>query len=164
MDTMPSPHAPPFKPLYLMEPLKAGDRAPHFSAPTQDGTIVNLSDFKGKKVILYFYPKDNTPVCTKQACNLRDGYQDLLAQGYAVVGVSQDSVQSHKKFADSYRLPFPLLADTDGTIAQAYGTARTLWFPRRTTFVIDEQGYVKHVITSVKVTAHIDQILRKENS
>ncbi|MBV6645892.1 MAG: peroxiredoxin, partial [Cyclobacteriaceae bacterium] len=96
--------------------LKAGDKAPEFEGKDQDGKVVKLSDFKGKKVVLYFYPKDNTPGCTAESCNLRDNYQELQKQGYVVLGVSQDSEASHQTFISKYELPFSLLADTDHTI------------------------------------------------
>lgn len=146
--------------FFTMPELQIGDKAPYFEGPIQDGTTLKLSDFQGKKLVLYFYPKDNTPGCTKQACNLRDGYQSLLDNGYAVVGISNDSVTSHQKFVDKYQLPFPLIADTDGAITEAYGTARMLWFPRRTTFVIDEKGDIEKIIKSVRVTEHTQQILK----
>lgn len=142
-----------------MKSLQIGDKAPFFEGISQDSTRLKLSDFQGKKLLLYFYPKDNTPGCTKQACNLRDGYAKLTAHGYAIVGVSQDSVASHQKFITKYKLPFPLISDSEGTIAQAYGTTRLLWFPRRTTFVVDEKGLITRIIKSVKVDEHTDQIL-----
>ena len=142
-----------------MNALKIGDKAPYFEGTTQDAKLCKLSDFEGKKLILYFYPKDNTPGCTRQACNLRDGYKELLDQGYAVVGVSRDSVASHKKFIEKYTLPFLLIADKEQSIIKAYGTDPTLFFPKRTTFVIDEKGYIIKIIKSVKVKAHFNQIL-----
>ena len=102
--------------------LNIGDKAPDFKAKDQDGNEIKLSDFKGKKVILYFYPKDNTPGCTAQACNLRDNYEDLQKDGYVVLGVSQDSEKSHKKFIEKQGLPFPLIADEDHTDHNIYGT------------------------------------------
>lgn len=139
--------------------LQEGDKAPSFVGTTQDGSTLRLEDFKGKKLVLYFYPKDNTPGCTKQACNLRDHHTALLKEGYAVVGVSNDSVTSHQRFSQKYQLPFPLIADSDQKISDMYGTSRTLWFPRRTTFVIDEQGYIQKIIRSVKTSDHASQIL-----
>ncbi len=139
--------------------LNIKDKAPDFSGVTQDNKTIRLSDFAGKKLVLYFYPKDNTPGCTKQACNLRDNYEKLQAAGYAVVGVSSDGVVSHQKFATKYKLPFPLIADVDQAISKAYGTRRMLWFPKRTTFVIDEKGYILRIIASVKTGAHSAQIL-----
>ena len=142
---------------------KVGDPAPHFTGVSQDGTTISLADFIGKKLVLYFYPKDNTPGCIKQACNLRDGYTQLTQEGYAVVGVSNDSVASHHGFAQKYNLPFPLIADTDKTICKAYGTASKLWFPRRTTFIIDEKGRIERILSSVRVGEHTKQILNNES-
>ena len=139
--------------------LNVNDKAPKFAGVTQDNQTIRLSDFAGKKLLLYFYPKDNTPGCTRQACNLRDNYEKLQAAGYAVVGVSSDDVVSHQKFATKYNLPFPLIADVDHAISKAYGTQRTLWFPKRTTFVIDEKGHILRIIDSVKTGAHSKQIL-----
>lgn len=102
--------------------LKEGDKAPAFSGTTQDGKTIRLTDFQGQKVALYFYPKDHTSGCTKQACNLRDHYATLQKKGYAVVGVSNDTVASHQRFSEKYQLPFPLIADTNGEITDAYGT------------------------------------------
>ncbi len=141
--------------------IKIGDKAPDFTGVTQDNTQISLADFIGQKVVLYFYPKDNTPGCTKQACNLRDHYEVLINQGYVVIGISNDSVDSHKKFAERYQLPFPLVADPDKTITKAYGTSRMFWFPRRTTFIIDAKGYVERIIKSVQVE-HTQQILKTE--
>ena len=125
--------------------LQKGDRAPAFEAVDQNGNLVNLSDFTGKKVVLYFYPKDDTPGCTAQACNLRDNYEALLKSGFVVLGVSVDDEKSHQKFAKKYELPFPLLADTDHKIVEAYGVwveknmyGRQYMGTARTTFVIDE--------------------------
>ena len=140
--------------------LTVGNKAPDFIGTTHTGEQIKLKDFQGKKLVLYFYPKDNTPGCTKQACHLRDHYRTLLDQGYALVGVSNDSVASHKKFVDKYNLPFPLIADADKTITKAYGTDRFLWFPRRTTFIIDEQGYIIEIINPVKTDQHVKQILK----
>jgi peroxiredoxin Q/BCP len=145
--------------------LKEGDKAPAFEGKDQDGNLVKLADFKGKNLILYFYPKDNTPGCTKEACNLRDNYQYWLDQNYAVIGVSPDSEASHQKFIAKYDLPFPLLADTDKTIMEAYGT----WGEKnmygnikmgvlRTTFVIDEEGTITKVFKRPKNDAHTTQI------
>lgn len=139
--------------------LQEGDKAPSFVGTTQDGSTLRLEDFKGKKIVLYFYPKDNTPGCTKQACNLRDHHTDLLKKGYVVIGVSNDSVSSHQRFSQKYQLPFPLIADSDQQITQMYGISRILWFPRRTTFLIDEQGYIKKIISRVKTSDHTAQIL-----
>jgi peroxiredoxin Q/BCP len=146
--------------------LNVGDTAPAISGVDQDGNPVDLKDFKGKKVILYFYPKDNTPGCTAEACNLRDNYDDLIEKGFQVLGVSADSLESHKKFSDKYRLPFPLIPDTEKKIVKDYG----VWGPKkfmgreydgihRTTFVISEQGKIEHIITKVKTKDHTDQVL-----
>ncbi len=148
--------------------LKVGDKAPKFEAIIQDRTKLNLFDYKGKKIVLYFYPKDNTPGCTAESCNLRDNYQLLLEQGYVVIGVSADSEKSHLKFIEKYNLPFPLIADTEKEIINAYG----VWGPKkfmgreyegilRSTFVISEEGIIEEVITKVKTKAHAKQILER---
>ncbi|MEC3878337.1 thioredoxin-dependent thiol peroxidase [Parapedobacter sp. 10938] len=136
--------------------LKVGDKAPAITATNQHGQAVSLSDFKGKKVILYFYPKDNTPGCTTEACNYRDNYQSLLADGVEVIGVSVNSERSHRNFASKYNLPFNLLVDTDQRIVNDYGVwAQKSLFGRkymgtlRTTFVIDEEGVITHIIDKV---------------
>jgi peroxiredoxin Q/BCP len=148
--------------------LQIGEAAPEISAKDQNGNDVKLSDFKGKKVILYFYPKDDTPGCTAQACNLRDNYESLLIKGYVVLGVSVDNEKSHQKFIKKYDLPFPLLADTDHTIVEAYGVwveksmyGKTYMGTARTTFVIDENGIVSEIIQKVDTKNHTDQILSK---
>ncbi|MFZ9046138.1 MAG: thioredoxin-dependent thiol peroxidase [Cyclobacteriaceae bacterium] len=146
--------------------LKAGDTAPEFKAKIETGESIKLSDYKGKKVVLYFYPKDNTPGCTAQACNLRDNYEDLQANGYVVLGVSQDSEKSHQKFIDKQSLPFPLIADEDHTVHNLYGTwgekqmyGKTYMGTLRTTFVIDEEGKITEVIEKVKTKDHTAQII-----
>jgi len=149
-----------------MTTLKPGDVAPAFSATDQHGNEISLQALKGKKVILYFYPKDNTPGCTAQACDLRDNHSDLTSKGYVVIGVSPDPLKSHTKFTEKYELPFSLLPDTEKTIINSYG----VWGPKkfmgksyegvlRTTFVIDEQGIVEQVITQVFTQNHAAQIL-----
>lgn len=149
-----------------MTPLKEGDVAPDFKGIDQHENTVSLSDFKGKKLILYFYPKDDTPGCTAEACNLRDNYALLQSKGYALLGVSPDSSKKHQKFIDKYNLPFPLLADTETEVLNAYG----VWGPKqfmgkkydgvhRTTFVIDEAGKIARVFTKVDTQAHTEQIL-----
>lgn len=147
-------------------PLQVGDKAPNFSGKDQDDRTIQLSDFAGKKLVLYFYPKDNTPGCTLQARNLRDHYQALQQAGYAVVGVSTDSAASHQKFATQYCLPFPLITDHDRSVHDLYGTwvqksmfGRKYWGTARTTFVIDEKGVIAKVIDKVKVSNHVQQIL-----
>ena len=147
--------------------LKAGDKAPEFEGKDQSGNTVKLTDLKGKKVILYFYPKDNTPGCTAQACNLRDNYEMLQKQGYVVLGVSQDSEASHQKFIDKQPLPFSLLADTDHVIHNQYGTwgEKSMYGKKymgtlRTTFVISEDGLIEEVIEKVKTKDHTAQIVQ----
>lgn len=147
--------------------LKVGDSAPDFSVNDQSGNPVKLSDFKGKKVVLYFYPKDNTPGCTAEACNLRDNYEALQKAGYVVLGVSTDSEKSHQKFIDKFELPFPLLADTEKEIHEKYGTwveksmyGRKYMGTARTTFLIDENGKIEEIIGKVKTKDHTAQILK----
>ncbi len=146
--------------------LKTGDKAPGFEAPDQEGKETRLSDYEGKKVVLFFYPKDNTPTCTKEACNLRDNHELLLASGYAVLGVSADSSRSHKRFREKFDLPFPLLADPELKIVNAYGVwrekntfGRTYMGIVRTTFVIDEEGRIARIIENVDSGNHAAQIL-----
>lgn len=150
-----------------MKHLKVGDKAPNFDALDQDGNQIKLSDFKGEKVVLYFYPKDSTPGCTAQACNLRDNYQALLKAGYKVLGVSADSAKRHQNFIEKYDLPFPLLVDEDMKIIKDYG----VWGPKkfmgkeydgihRTTFIIDEKGVIEEIIEKVKTKEHTAQILQ----
>jgi peroxiredoxin Q/BCP len=150
--------------------LKEGMQAPAFEGVDQDGNLVRLSNFKGKKVILYFYPKDNTPGCTAESCNLRDNYNDLLKRGFAVIGVSMDSEKSHKNFASKYSLPFPLIADTSKKILNDYGVFRekslfgkTFLGIVRTTFIIDEDGIIEKVISKVETKTHSEQIFRLFN-
>lgn len=147
--------------------LKAGDKAPDFTGKDQDGKPVKLSDFLGKKVVLYFYPKDNTPGCTAQACDLRDNYNRLLESNYQVLGVSADDEKSHQKFIRKYNLPFPLMADTDKKINELYGVwqeksmfGRKYMGTVRTTFVIDEKGVISEIIEKVKTEEHSKQILK----
>jgi thioredoxin-dependent peroxiredoxin len=150
-----------------MSALSVGDAAPAFQAHDQHGNTVSMADFPGQKVVLYFYPKDDTPGCTKEACNLRDNYDALLAQGYQVLGVSTDDVTSHKKFADKFNLPFPLLADVDKKIVNDYGVwgeknmyGKKYMGTTRWTFVIDEHGKVADIITKVNTDEHAAQILK----
>ncbi len=153
-----------------MTKLNKGDLAPDFTAVNQAGETVSLTDFKGKKLILYFYPKDNTSGCTNEACNFRDNYDFWLSKGYAVVGVSPDSVASHQKFIAKYNLPFPLLSDPEKIIIKAYGA----WGPKklygreyegliRSTFVVDEEGKIGEVFGKVKTKEHTEQIVKKLN-
>jgi len=146
--------------------LREGDVAPDFTVADQDGSPVTLSALRGQPVVLYFYPKDDTPGCTIQACSLRDHIGELKQRGAVVLGVSGDSVQSHRKFADKHGLPFTLLADTGHQIANAYGVwkhktmfGKQVGFTERTTFVIDPEGSVKKVLPKVKPGAHVDLVL-----
>lgn len=146
--------------------LKVGDKAPAFTALNQKGEEVNLGDFKGKRIVIYFYPKDNTPGCTKQACNLRDNYTRLIQNGYTVLGVSIDSAKSHQKFIEKYNLPFDLLVDEDKKLAESFGVwveksmyGKTYMGTARTTFIIDEEGIITEIISKVKTADHADQIL-----
>jgi thioredoxin-dependent peroxiredoxin len=148
-------------------PLKAGDKAPDFTTRDQDGKPVSLSDFKGKKVVLYFYPKDQTPGCTKEACNLRDNFSALTEAGYTILGVSTDDEASHREFREKYDLPFTLLADTDKSLNQKYGVwiekerdGKKYWGTARTTFLINEEGVITEVIDKVNTEAHANQILK----
>ncbi len=146
--------------------LKIGDKAPHFQGIDQSGNQVDLSQFSGKKLILYFYPKDNTPGCTAEACDFRDQYQMLIKSGYAVVGVSADSEKSHQNFSTKFNLPFPLLADTTHEILNAYEAygekkmyGKTYMGVIRKTFVIDEKGFIQHIVEKVDTKAPSAQIL-----
>jgi peroxiredoxin Q/BCP len=145
--------------------LKEGVKAPAFEGIDQNGNTIRLSDFSGKKVILYFYPKDNTPGCTAEACNLRDNYSALLKSGFAVIGVSIDNEKSHKGFASKYSLPFPLIADTSRKIVTDYGVFRekklygkSFLGIVRTTFIIDEKGIIEKIISKVDTKNHSEQI------
>ena len=149
-----------------MKHLKVGDKAPDFAVPNESGTIIKLSDFKGKKVALFFYPADNTPTCTTEACNLRDNYADLQAQGIEVLGVSPDSPKKHQGFIKKFAFSYSLLADTDGVMMNAYG----VWGPKkfmgrefdgvhRTTFLINEKGMIEKIIEKVEAKNHAAQIL-----
>jgi len=146
--------------------LKIGDKAPAIIAEDQFGKKVSLDDYKGFKVILYFYPKDNTPGCTAEACNLRDNYDDLLEKGYKILGVSADNLKSHQKFTEKYHLPFPLIPDTEKKIVKEYGVwglkkfmGREYEGINRTTFIISEDGKIEDIITKVNTKDHSDQIL-----
>lgn len=149
-----------------MTHLKAGDNAPQFSGLDQDGNPVSLNDYSGKKLVLYFYPKDDTPGCTAESCNLRDNYSALQNAGFEVLGVSTDPVKSHRKFVDKYSLPFRLLADTEKLVVEAFGVWGLKKFMgkeymgiSRTTFVIDEKGVIIKVIDKVETKSHSAQIL-----
>lgn len=149
-----------------MTHLKPGDKAPKFKAKDENGNTVALSDFKGKKLVLFFYPADNTPTCTVEACNLRDNHEALLKAGYKILGVSPDSATKHKNFIQKHSLPFPLLVDEDHRIINAYG----VWGPKltfgkaydgllRTTFLINGKGVIERVIDKVESKRHYEQIL-----
>lgn len=149
-----------------MSKLKEGDKAPDFKGVDQNGQPVSLSDFKGRKIVLYFYPKDDTPGCTAQACNLRDNYRELQQKGFVVLGVSMDSAQSHKKFEEKYHLPFPLVADPDKKIVEQYGVfgekkfmGKTFMGTNRTTFLINEKGVIDKIITKPDTKNHTEQVL-----
>lgn len=149
-----------------MTTLKEGDKAPEFEGVNQDGKKISLGDYKGKKLIIYFYPKDNTPGCTAQACNLRDNYKAMQKQGYEILGVSADTEKKHQNFIAKYDLPFDLIADTEKEMIKAY----SVWGPKkfmgkkydgihRTTFVINEEGIIDEVISKVKTKTHSEQIM-----
>lgn len=139
--------------------IEEGASAPEFEAEDQDGETVRLSDFSGRKLALYFYPRDDTPGCTREACSLRDGIDSLEEQGVEVVGVSADTAESHRKFAEKYGLPFTLLADPEKEIIDAYGVEGRSGNASRVTFLIDEEGTVEKVYRAVDVENHADQIL-----
>jgi peroxiredoxin Q/BCP len=152
-----------------MSTLKIGDEAPAFKAVDQDGNPISSDDFKGKKLILYFYPKDDTPGCTAEACNLRDNYDLLLKKGYKIIGVSADDDRSHKKFIKKYVLPFPLIPDKDKKILKAYGAwGKKKLYGRefdgilRTTYVISEKGLIEKIFTKVDTKNHTEQILGED--
>ena len=147
--------------------LKKGDKAPNFSAKDQDGNTHTLADYKGKKLVVFFYPKANTPGCTAEACDLRDNYDRFQANNYALLGVSADNAKAQSSFKNKFEFPFPLLADEDKAVIEAFG----VWGPKkfmgkeydgihRTTFVIDENGSIEEVISDVKTKAHAAQILK----
>lgn len=149
-----------------MKTLQVGDAVPVFSSKDQDGNTINLSDYSGKKLIVFFYPRANTPGCTAEACNLRDNYAELQAQGYELLGVSEDSQKKQSNFRNKFEFPFPLLADEDHTVIDSFG----VWGPKkfmgrefdgihRKTFVIDEKGVVSKVIEKVKTKDHAAQLL-----
>ena len=147
--------------------LEEGDKAPDFTAKDQDGKEVKLSDFAGKRVVLYFYPKDDTPGCTKEACSFRDADDVYAEKGIKVLGVSTDDEKSHQKFISKFNLPFTLLADTDKKIVNDYGVygeknmyGRKYMGVNRKTFLIDEQGKIKKIFNKVKVSEHADEVLK----
>jgi thioredoxin-dependent peroxiredoxin len=151
--------------------LPVGTQAPNFKAIDQDGNHVSLSDFKGKKVVLYFYPKDMTPGCTAESCSLRDNYKALQKAGYEVLGISTDDQKSHKKFIEKEKLPFRLLADVDKSVHHQFGTwieksmyGRKYMGTARVTYIIDENGLIAEVIEKVDTNNHADQILGKQSS
>lgn len=146
--------------------LSIGQTAPDFTSKDQDGNPVKLSDYRGKKVVLYFYPKDSTPGCTAQACNLRDNYQALTDAGYVVLGISPDSEKRHQNFINKNELPFTLISDEDKSVHELYGTwqlkkfmGREYMGTVRTTFIIDENGVIENIIEKVKTKEHTAQIL-----
>lgn len=149
-----------------MTTLKTGDKAPQFSALDQEGNEITLDQYKGKKLVVFFYPKASTPGCTAEACNLRDHYSEFQSKGYEIIGVSADSAKRQQNFKNKYELPYPLLADEDKSVIEAF----QVWGPKkfmgkeydgihRTTFVIDEEGVIEEVITKVKTKEHAAQIL-----
>ncbi|WP_374951239.1 thioredoxin-dependent thiol peroxidase [Mucilaginibacter sp.] len=149
-----------------MATLKKGDKAPNFTANDQNGNPVSLADFKGKSVILYFYPKDDTPGCTAESCDFRDNYQSLVGKGFEVIGVSVDDEKSHKKFETKYQLPFTLIADTDHSIVEAYDVwkeknmyGKKYMGTARTTFIINGDGIIEQVIDKVDTKASSQQVL-----
>ena len=149
--------------------LKIGNKAPDFESINQNGDKVKLSDFIGKKVVLYFYPRDNTPGCTTQACNLKDNYNTLKKNGYTILGISKDSPKSHQKFINKFNLPFDLIADEDQSVHMKYGTwiEKTMYGKNymgtaRWTFLIDEKGNIENIIQKVKTKEHTSQILLNE--
>jgi thioredoxin-dependent peroxiredoxin len=151
-----------------MKELKEGDKAPLFKGKDQDEKWISLEDFKGKKVILYFYPKDDTPGCTNEACNLRDNYEELLSLGFTIIGVSPDNEKSHAKFKAKHGLPFSLIADPETKIIQAYNAwgeknnyGKKYMGVLRTTFIIDEEGNIEKIIKKVNTGDHTRQILEE---
>jgi peroxiredoxin Q/BCP len=149
-------------------PLAVGDPAPEFTLPDAEGRPISLSQLRGQRVVLYFYPRDNTPGCTKEACGFRDTYADYRAHGIQILGVSPDDARSHQKFAQKLQLPFPLLVDEGAKVATAYGVYGPKKFMgkvyngvHRTTFVIDPEGKIEAVITKVKVETHAAELLKK---
>jgi thioredoxin-dependent peroxiredoxin len=154
-----------------MPSLKPGDPAPGFEGLTTDGTRVSLAGYRGRKLVMYFYPMDDTPGCTRQACSLRDHNKEIVAKGAAILGVSTQDEASHRKFTSKYKLNFPLLADTEGKVGRAYGTIgggglmsklkAVAGMADRVTFIIDEQGRIAHVIDKPDVANHAEEVLAK---
>ncbi len=149
-----------------MKKLAIGDKAPAIDGVLENGNYVSLNDFKGKKLVLYFYPKDDTPGCTAEACDLRDNYNRFIDEGYAIIGVSPDSEKKHLKFIDKYDLPFSLIADTEKTVCENYGVwveksmyGRQYMGVARSTFIIDGDGFIETIIEKVKTKEHAAQIL-----
>ena len=149
-----------------MTHLKIGDTAPEINSVDQNGSRIGIQQYRGKKIVLYFYPKDMTPGCTVQSCNLRDNYNSLIEKGYIVLGCSADSPEKHQKFINKYNLPFPLISDENKEVLNAYGVwgpkkfmGRTFDGIKRTTFVIDEEGKIINIIEKVKTKEHASQIL-----
>lgn len=150
----------------MSQELAIGAKAPELALPDQEGNIVSLKDFKGKQVVLYFYPKDDTPGCTQESCDFRDSMAPIKKAGAVVVGVSFDGQASHQKFIKKFSLPFTLLSDTEKTVANAYGVykeksmyGKKYWGIERSTFVIDQKGLLKAIFRKVKVTGHVDEVL-----
>ena len=149
----------------MADELKLGDHAPDFSLPDQEGKMVSLKSLKGRQVVLYFYPKDDTPGCTKEACGFRDSLRAIEKANTVVLGVSMDDAGSHQKFIKKYSLPFTLLCDEDGKVSKAYGVykkknmyGKTYWGIERSTFIIDETGKLKAIFRKVKVDGHVDEV------
>lgn len=154
-----------------MATIKIGSKAPSFKGKNENGEIVSLSDFKGKKLVVFFYPKDNTPGCTAEVCSLRDNYKLLQKNGLSLLGISVDDEKSHQKFISKFELPFPLIADTDQNIVNKFGVwveksmyGRKYMGTARTTFIIDENGKISHIIDKVDTKDHANQILELLNS
>lgn len=152
-----------------MATIEEGKKAPAFSGKDQDGNTHNLSDYAGKKLVMYFYPKDNTPTCTVQACNLRDNYKALQKAGYSILGISPDEADKHKKFIEKFDLPFPLLADPERKIIEKFGVwgekqmyGRKYMGLNRTTFIIDEKGIISRIINKPKSKEHGEEIMNDE--
>lgn len=144
--------------------LKVNEKAPNFQLYNSEGNLVKLSDFAGKRLVLYFYPKDDTPGCTKEGCNFRDRYQDYKKNNIEIIGISYDDPESHKKFKEKYNLPFILLSDTKKEVAKSYGAYDSIineLFPKRITFLIDERANVIEILNNVDVNIHADEILKK---